>query len=1384
MHDAETPPHPTRLLRCVAVFARWSLGLLLAFWLLLAAAWGVLHGWIVPRIGDFRPQLETRAMQALGVPVRIGALTARSDGLIPTIELQDVALLDAQGREALRLPRVVAAISPRSLLKLGFEQLYLEGPQLDVRRDARGRIFVAGMPFGGASAGDSSAADWLFAQKEVAIRGGTLRWIDEQRGAPPLALSQVDLVLRNGHWRHDMRLDATPPAAWGDRFTLRGKLRSPLLSTHAGDWERWSGQLYAGFARVDVSQLNRYVDLLGARVAGGHGAVRAWADVQRGQLAGGTADLALAGVNTTLGARLQPLELRSVTGRVGGRRFDGGFEVSTTGLQFLTDDGLRWPGGNLMLRHTAGAAGQQDHGELTADRLDLAALSEIASRLPLDEAVHRALATYVPEGLVDTVQASWRGPLTAPVQYQARGKVSGLALAAPEQGASTIPRVEGVRGATVEFDLTQAGGSAQLAIADGALLLPGVFEEPLVPVQRLDTALRWKRDGARLAVQAGDLRFANADLEGEARLAWHTDDLERSPGVLDLTGSLQRADGTRVYRYLPLAIPQETRHYLHDAITSGSASQVQFRVKGDVAHIPASHPGQGEFRIAAKLRGVTFAYVPPRLQQGTGHLPWPSLTGLDGELIFDGAGMSVKDASGSFAGWPQVRVQKVNARIPDLAHSVVGVTADVRGPLADMLGLVRGSHVGQLIGGSLDQASATGPAAVQLQLNLPINHIDASTVRGSLALAGNDLRITPQTPLVERAQGTVQFTDAGFTLAGVRGRSLGGDVRFEGGMRPQAGAAAQEASAVQVRAQGMVTAEGLRQASGLGGISQLARFATGGTPYTVAIGVRRGVAEVQVATDLKGMALALPAPLGKPADASLPVRYENRLVDASASAAAGSTAPLRDELSVTLGGVGSARYLRELGGPEPRVLRGAIGLGLPEGEAVPMPDSGVAANVHLQHVDVDAWQAVLAEPEAPAAAAAGAGGRAAGAAAPAASPDEMLEYLPRQLAVRAATVTRQGRTLHDVVAGVSRQGSTWRANVDATELDGYFEYRQGVGSAQGQLYARLSRLAIPQAAVKQVDDMLLGDTPQPGGLPSLDIVVQDFELRGRRLGRIEIEAQNQGADGAREWLLSKFNLVAPEASFTSSGSWALVPGERSGAAPVKRTVMDFRLDIRDSGELLARFGMDGVIRRGKGQLAGQVSWNGAPISPDYRSMSGQVHVDVESGQFLKAEPGLAKLLGVLSLQSLPRRLTLDFRDVFSQGFAFDFVRGDVRIARGVATTNNLQMKGVNAAVLMEGSADIEHETQDLHVVVVPEINAMTASLVATAINPVVGLGSFLAQVFLRGPLIQAATQQFHIDGTWADPHIERVSRRRPADGQGEASGAEPGPSPSSTGDAS
>jgi uncharacterized protein YhdP len=149
---------------------------------------------------------------------------------------------------------------------------------------------------------------------------------------------------------------------------------------------------------------------------------------------------------------------------------------------------------------------------------------------------------------------------------------------------------------------------------------------------------------------------------------------------------------------------------------------------------------------------------------------------------------------------------------------------------------------------------------------------------------------------------------------------------------------------------------------------------------------------------------------------------------------------------------------------------------------------------------------------------------------------------------------------------------------------------------------------------------------------------------------------------------------------------------------------------------------------------------------------------------LKVEPGVAKLLSVLSMQSIAKRLTLDFRDVFSEGFAFDFLRGDVTIDRGLATTNNMQISGVNAVILMDGKSDIAAGTQDIRVVYAPEVNAGVASLlVASAINPAIGLGTFLAQLFLRQPLIEAVTKEFKVSGTWSEPVVTEVKRTPRAD---------------------
>ncbi|HYW56968.1 MAG TPA: YhdP family protein [Polaromonas sp.] len=1403
------PALPARRLKVVAAAARLLLWLVLACWVLFGIAWAALHGWIVPRIDEFRPRLEIEASRALGVPVRIGQLTAKANGLFPAFELQGLSLLDAQGREALRLPLVQASLSISSLWNLGFEQLYIHQPELDVRRTADGKTYVAGLEVSlDREDGGGAIADWVFSQSELLIRGGTVRWVDDSRAVPALALTEVDWTLRNSGRRHSTRIDATPPAAWGDRFNVRGVFREPLLSGGGKGWKHWSGQFYAEFSRVDVSEVKRYasLDKLGIDLKAGIGALRAWADVSRGQLVGGTADVALLEVDARLGRALQPLALEAVTGRFGGRHLANGFDFSTEGLQFRTRDGLRWPGGNAALVYTEAEGNAPARGEFKADKLDLAALALIANRLPLGGATHTMISSLAPKGMVELVEAKWQGPLDAPSTFSGKGRVTQLELASrtASAGASVAGSAPGsrpgIRGATVDFDVTHLGGQAKVRITKGEVDLPGIFEDPHVLLDQFAADAQWKLTGPKVELQLRNMVFANADLQGAAQASWRTAELApgavangasdtRFPGVLDLQGTLGRGDGGKVHRYLPLVLPDSVRHYVRDAVTQGALSDVKFLVRGDLNELPFSDPKLGEFRISAKVNNAHFAYVPASIQPRNAGV-WPALTELDGELVFDRASMQVNGAKGRIAGLPGLQLVKADARIPDLMHAAtVQVNADVKGPLAEALSFVNTSPLASMTEKALAKAVAGGSADYKVQLSLPINTIDNSKVSGSVTLAGNDVQFTPDTPQLTRLKGVVNFSEKGFTIAGGQGRMLGGDLRLEGGsraagVRPAAGAPDMADASVVIRAQGTVSSEGLRQAKEIPLASRLASNASGTTAYSATLGFRGGMTEVSIASNLQGMALSLPAPLSKTAEAVLPVRFDNTLVREST----GAGQVLQDRLALSVGRLASVVYLRDITGPEPKVLRGSMAVGLEAGESAPMPDAGVAANINLATVNLDAWEKVLSATTGAVAggseSSAGTAGSRASAAAAA------LSYLPTTMAIRAKELTLDGRTLHNVVLGGSREGLTWRSNIDAAELNGYVEFRQASGANAGRVYGRLSRLSLGQSTASEVEAIL---NEQPANIPALDIVVEDFELRSRKLGRIEIEAINRGAapasrdGGAREWRLNKFNVILPEATFTATGNWAAINAQQPAAGPVaapgaprraalvdrRRTVMNFKLDIADSGELLKRFGMGDVIRRGKGRMEGQVAWVGSPLSLDYPSLNGQFNVNMASGQFLKAEPGIAKLLGVLSLQSLPRRLTLDFRDVFSDGFSFDFVRGDVTITQGLAFTNNLQMKGVNAAVLMEGTADIARETQDLRVVVVPEINAGTASLIATVINPAIGLGTFLAQYILKRPLTQAATQEFHIDGTWANPKVTKMGNNKtppplqPAEDSGE-----------------
>jgi uncharacterized protein YhdP len=201
------------------------------------------------------------------------------------------------------------------------------------------------------------------------------------------------------------------------------------------------------------------------------------------------------------------------------------------------------------------------------------------------------------------------------------------------------------------------------------------------------------------------------------------------------------------------------------------------------------------------------------------------------------------------------------------------------------------------------------------------------------------------------------------------------------------------------------------------------------------------------------------------------------------------------------------------------------------------------------------------------------------------------------------------------------------------------------------------------------------------------------------------------------------------------------------------TALDFKMDSPQAGNLLTKLGFPGTVKRGTAQMEGQISWPANPFAFDPGRLSGNFKLSARNGQFAQMDPGVGRLLGLLSLQSIPQRLTLDFRDIFSSGLAFESIDGSFDIRDGVMKTTDLKMDAPAALVLMRGEANLAEQTQDVRVTVRPAVSNSVA-LGVTIVNPIAGAATFLAQRVLGDPLSRLFSYQYHITGTWTNPLVD------------------------------
>lgn len=1327
---------------------------------------------VLPNVGHYKAEIEQIVSKVAGNPISVGTITASWHGLQPQLTLDNVVIHNKRGQPALTLPRVAATISWRSVLVRDVRLAILEivSPDLEIERDPQGNLFIAGILVNANDENGGAGAEWLLAQHRVVIRNGKLRWRDDLRKVPELTLTNIDLILQNRWRRHQLSVRATPPASFAAPLDVRANFVHPAFAHKTADVSRWTGTLYVDLRNTDLTVWKDYVDYP-LEIHQGKGAVRAWLDLDHAKVRDFTADLQLTDLSVRLRRDLQSLALANVNGRVsaheelGPMPQDGtptfganGHAITLSEFSLKTADGLSLPSTTLSESYLPAKDNQAEKYTLQAKQLDLQTLASFVQRLPLTAAQIKMIDDFAPRGQLRDFSAQWQGAYPAIVSYSAKGQFDGLSLHAqapraaqpktarlPEQAA--VPGIPGVDNLTGSINANQDGGIVNLASEKMQLSLPGYFDAPVLPFDKFNMQARWHFQQKSVLLQIDNMDFVQDGLVGSlsgSHLLPLEDRHGVALGVMDLTGKISEFDLKKIGAYLPIHTPEHLRSWLVGALKEGKAKDVAIRIKGDLADFPfrteqANAKPKGEFSIIGKIEDGTLEYEPSHVGQDGKQPLWPLLEKIDGTLALDRTRLLIKADSAQTSG---VALSDITATIPDLSShdEMLLIDGKAAGVLQDFVRFTNNSPVARWIDGFTNESQGTGNAKLQLNLQLPLAHAVDSKVTGVLQFQNNNVMLQKIIPMISNTSGKLEFNEKGFSLNGIKGTLLGGPVTASGGTQPN--------GQTLLKVEGTAGIDGVRNNYPSSAMQKLLSHASGNSRYIATITLRDRHPEVVIESSLQGIGLDFPEPMRKGAGDAMPFKFE------WVGAASDDVSIARDELRLALGSILAARYQRQKTvsknaveieankSAEWQLLRGGIGINAP----VPEPDSGLAINLNAKTLNVDAWKRLagaLNESNAPQI----------GEGSPLSGVAQYVE--PSVVSAKANQLILLGKTLDNVVVGASHQKNQWQVNIDSKQASGYVTWSESRSRhSLGKFSARLSSLIIPEGGESDVGEVLEGKGSSTQ-IPALDIIADDFQLLGKKLGRLELAASNVRAAVGSEWRIHNLSIKNPDAELKAAGKWTTLNGDNA-------TSLTYALDIVDAGKLLDRFGFAHVLRGAKGHMDGEVNWKGLPFTMDIPSLSGQVNLNIAEGQFLKVDPGAAKLLGVLSLQSLPRRLTLDFRDIFSTGFAFDSVVGTASITQGKVYTDNFKMRGVSATVLMDGVADIARETQNLHVAVLPEINAGTASVVALAINPVIGIGSFLAQLFLRDPLMRAFTFEYNITGAWTDPVVTKLDRKTDA----------------------
>ncbi|NOI65895.1 YhdP family protein [Vibrio sp. 99-8-1] len=936
---------------------------------------------------------------------------------------------------------------------------------------------------------------------------------------------------------------------------------------------------------------------------------------------------------------------------------------------------------------------------VNVSQLNIDALRPLAHLIPESETIDEWLTRLQPSGDIEDIRVS-QNSSSGELNYSAKVTSAGI------KQWYLLPEVHDL---TANITGNRRMMVANATLVDDVLPYGDVFQAPL-KIKQGEVNFVWENDDAGWRLWSDKVAVTTPDLQalGEFKLDFPN---QGSP-FLSIYAEADAFNVGETWRYLPtLALGQDLTDYLSTAIQGGKAKTAQILWYGEVGQFPYQN-NNGVFQAKVGLKNAKFSF----------DTRWPTIKELQLDLLFENASLYMDSRHAKLL---DVEADRITGQIAYLGSGgAVEITAKAVAKGDLVRDYMMATPLVDSVGAALTTVQVSGDVSSQFQLNIPFDQSIETRAWGYADLPGNHIEIQSPPIQLDNAKGRILFDNDVIQSSGLTADLLEQAIAVD-----FQGESLEKDYTVAINVKGDWDVGLLEPYIGSKWTNKVQGHAPWRTDVDLQLSDTGFTYQVESQANLEFVSSQYPAPLTK----ALGEKSELKLQ------ASGNQQNISSRLQLP-----NVKYQAEIDISNKQPVLTDTYLLVGNGGFKVSPVVGHQFSVRAAEFNLDNWLAMTAEQK------------------QTENRSKLNDIVtpdipfPQRISIATDILTLGSLDWHNVDFSARKKNLSWVMSLDSSEAKGKANYLEPY-----DLSVSLERLQIFVPALdNEKEDAIIfkAEEDQPlitefdrefhQLMPNITLNIQDFWLQGYKVGKVNVEMERKGEQ--LQW--RDISISSGNNKIQANGSWTL-SGEKSNSQ------FDMFIKGDNNSELMDRFGISSGIQKAPFEVTSKLNWHGSPWSMQIETLQGTLDASFGKG-VISDVSGAAKLLGMFSLDSIIRKMKLDFSDVFDKGLAFDSITGSGKITNGVFVTNNFEMDAIAGDMMLKGLANLNNRTVDAEVEFTPDLTSGIPVLTAFAVTPQTAVVVFAISAVIS-PVVDVFTKvRYQIQGSLDAPEVKELSRSK------------------------